>query len=384
MKGVQMIQFENVSKKYRGTDAEVVKDISFTIPSGQIVVLIGPSGCGKTTCLKMINRLVKISSGKIYIDGKDIMDQDPIELRRNMGYVIQQTGLFPHMTVRENIEVIPRLQKKDPEEIDKRTEKLMKMVGLDADQYLDRYPTQLSGGQLQRVGVARAFATDPDIILMDEPFSALDPITRSQLQDELLFLQSKLKKTIVFVTHDMDEAVKIADRICIINGGRIVQYDTPEEIMKHPANEYVADFVGKNRIWANPEYIRAEDIMLPDPLAVPQTLSALHAIEQMREKHVTSAMVLDDDEKLIGYVRATDIQRAADKNVPVSALMKDCGVTVVPEDDLVKLLDLINKNDVQALPVVNRWGRLEGLITNSSLVTTMSRQYIDLEKEVSA
>ncbi len=379
-----MIQFENVSKKYRGTDAEVVKDISFTIPSGQIVVLIGPSGCGKTTCLKMINRLVKISSGKILIDGKDVMEQDPIELRRNMGYVIQQTGLFPHMTVKENIEVIPRLEKKDPEEIDRRTEQLMKMVGLDADQYLERYPTQLSGGQLQRVGVARAFATDPDIILMDEPFSALDPITRSQLQDELLFLQSKLKKTIVFVTHDMDEAVKIADRICIINGGRIVQYDTPEEIMKHPANEYVADFVGKNRIWANPEYIRAQDIMLPDPLAVPHTLSALHAIEQMREKHVTSAMVLDDDEKFIGYVRATDIQKASDKTAPVSDLMKEAKVTAAPEDDLVKLLDLMNKNEVPALPVVNRWGRLEGLITNSSLVTTMSRQYIDLEKEVSA
>ena len=379
-----MIQFENVSKKYRGTDDEVVKDISFTIPSGQIVVLIGPSGCGKTTCLKMINRLVKISSGKILIDGKDVMEQDPIELRRNMGYVIQQTGLFPHMTVKENIEVIPRLEKKDPEEIDRRTEQLMKMVGLDADQYLERYPTQLSGGQLQRVGVARAFATDPDIILMDEPFSALDPITRSQLQDELLFLQSKLKKTIVFVTHDMDEAVKIADRICIINGGRIVQYDTPEEIMKHPANEYVADFVGKNRIWANPEYIRAEDIMIPDPLAVPHTLSALHAIEQMREKHVTSAMVLDDDEKFIGYVRATDIQKAPDKTAPVSDLMKEAKVTAAPEDDLVKLLDLMNKNEVPALPVVNRWGRLEGLITNSSLVTTMSRQYIDLEKEVSA
>ena len=379
-----MIQFENVSKKYRGTDDEVVKDISFTIPSGQIVVLIGPSGCGKTTCLKMINRLVKISSGKILIDGKDVMEQDPIELRRNMGYVIQQTGLFPHMTVKENIEVIPRLENKDPEEIDRRTEQLMKMVGLDADQYLERYPTQLSGGQLQRVGVARAFATDPDIILMDEPFSALDPITRSQLQDELLFLQSKLKKTIVFVTHDMDEAVKIADRICIINGGRIVQYDTPEEIMKHPANEYVADFVGKNRIWANPEYIRAEDIMLPDPLAVPHTLSALHAIEQMREKHVTSAMVLDDDEKFIGYVRATDIQKAPDKTAPVSDLMKEAKVTAAPEDDLVKLLDLMNKNEVPALPVVNRWGRLEGLITNSSLVTTMSRQYIDLEKEVSA
>ena len=379
-----MIQFDKVSKKYRGTDAEVVKDISFTIPSGQIVVLIGPSGCGKTTCLKMINRLVKISSGKILIDGKDIMEQDPIKLRRNMGYVIQQTGLFPHMTVRENIEVIPRLEKRPEEEIESRTEELMKMVGLDADEFLDRYPTQLSGGQLQRVGVARAFATDPDIILMDEPFSALDPITRSQLQDELIFLQSRLKKTIVFVTHDMDEAVKIADRICIINGGRIVQYDTPEEIMKHPANEYVADFVGRNRIWANPEYIRARDIMLTDPLAVPHTLSALHAIEQMREKHVTSAMVLDNDENFIGYVRATDIQRAPDKNTSVSALMREDDVTAAPEDDLVKLLDLMNKNGVQALPVVNRWGKLEGLITNSSLVTTMSRQYIDLEKEVSA
>ena len=379
-----MIQFEKVSKKYRGMQEDVVKDISFTIPSGEIVVLIGPSGCGKTTCLKMINRLIRLTSGKILIDGKDIMEQDPIKLRRNMGYVIQQTGLFPHMTVKENIEVIPRLEKKDQHEIDERTEKLMKMVGLDADQFLDRYPTQLSGGQLQRVGVARAFATDPDIILMDEPFSALDPITRSQLQDELLFLQSKLKKTIVFVTHDMGEAVKIADRICIINGGRIVQYDTPEEIMKHPANEYVADFVGKNRIWSNPEYIRAEDIMLPDPLAVPQTLSAIHAIEQMREKHVTSAMVLDDDSRFLGYVRAVDIQRSPDKTVPVSDLMKEAKVIAAPEDDLVKLLDLINTNEVQALPVVNRWGRLEGLITNSSLVTTMSRQYIDTEKEVSA
>ncbi len=379
-----MIQFEKVSKKYRGTDAEVVKDISLTIPSGQIVVLIGPSGCGKTTCLKMINRLVKITSGRILIDGNDIMEQDPIKLRRNMGYVIQQTGLFPHMTVRENIEVIPRLEKRPEEEIENRTEELMKMVGLDADEFLDRYPTQLSGGQLQRVGVARAFATDPDIILMDEPFSALDPITRSQLQDELIFLQSRLKKTIVFVTHDMDEAVKIADRICIINGGRIVQYDTPEEIMKHPANEYVADFVGRNRIWANPEYIRARDIMLTDPLVVPESLSAIHAMEQMREKHVTSAMVLDEEECFKGYVRGIDIQRAEDKNVAVSTLMRQAKAVASPEDDLVKLLDLINTNDAQALPVVNQWGRLEGLITNSSLVTTMSRQYIDLGKEAAS
>ncbi len=379
-----MIQFEKVSKKYRGMDEEVVRDISLTIPTGQIVVLIGPSGCGKTTCLKMINRLVKLSSGRILIDGQDIMEQDPIRLRRNMGYVIQQTGLFPHMTVRENIEVIPRLEKRKAEDIERRTEELMKMVGLDGDQYLDRYPTQLSGGQLQRVGVARAFATDPDIILMDEPFSALDPITRSQLQDELIFLQSRLKKTIVFVTHDMDEAVKIADRICIINGGRIVQYDTPEEIMKNPANEYVADFVGRKRIWANPEYIRARDIMLADPLAVPESLSALHAMEQMREKHVTSAMVLDGEERFAGYVRALDIQRASDMTAPVSELIMEPKAVARPEDDLVKLLGLIKKNEVQALPVVNQWGYLEGLITNSSLVTTMSQQYLDMEKEVSA
>ena len=175
-----MIQFENVSKKYPNSDTEVVKNINLTIPTGQIAVIIGPSGCGKTTCLKMINRLIKITGGRILIDGKDIMDYDVIKLRRSMGYVIQQTGLFPHMTVRENIEIIPTLEKRDKEKTSRRTKELMRMIGLEPEEFLDRYPTQLSGGQLQRVGVARAFATDPDIILMDEPFSALDPITRGQ------------------------------------------------------------------------------------------------------------------------------------------------------------------------------------------------------------
>ena len=195
-----MIKFENVSKKFK--DTKVLKDISFDIEKGQLVVLIGLSGCGKTTTLKMINKLIKPTTGRITIDGEDISRKDPIELRRNIGYVIQQTGLFPHMTIRENTEIIARVEKLDPVKISEKTEELMEMVGL-SEEFLDRYPSELSGGQQQRVGVARAFALDPDIILMDEPFSALDPITRTSLQEELVNLQSKVRKTIVFVTHDM-------------------------------------------------------------------------------------------------------------------------------------------------------------------------------------
>ena len=373
-----MIDFLNVSKIYKGNDEEVVKNISFTIPKGQIVVLIGPSGCGKTTTLKMINRLITISSGKILIDGKDNMDYDPIELRRSMGYVIQQTGLFPHMSVKENIEIIPILEKKDRDQINQKTFELMKMVGLD-ESFLDRYPTQLSGGQLQRIGVARAFATDPEIILMDEPFSALDPITRGQLQDELIFLQAKLHKTIVFVTHDMDEAVKLADRICIMKNGQIIQYDTPEQIMKNPADDYVADFVGRNRIWANPQYILARDIMI-DAFSGPQELSCLKAIDQMRHKHVNSAMVINDDKKFLGIASAADIQKLKDKSVNVAEVMKDPKITAIEYDNIVELLKKVKENDVGFLPVLSENERLVGLITSSSLVTALSQQYIDYQE----
>lgn len=209
-----MIRFENVTKRYK--TQQVLKEINLTIERGKLVTIIGESGCGKTTLLKMINRLIKPSSGFIYINNKKIQSIDEVMLRRNIGYVIQQTGLFPHMTIRENIELIPKLQKVDSEKVIENTRKLMQMVGLNCEEFLERYPTELSGGQQQRVGVARAFANNPDIILMDEPFSALDPMTRSDLQDELVELQSKLKKTIVFVTHDMDEAIKISDMICIM------------------------------------------------------------------------------------------------------------------------------------------------------------------------
>ncbi len=217
-----MIKFENISKKFKNTT--VLSDVSFEIEKGKLVAIIGESGCGKTTTLKMINGLITPTSGKIYINNEDIGTKNVIDLRRNMGYVIQQTGLFPHMTIRENIELIPKVQNKNPEDITQQTYDLMDMVGLDCDKFLNRYPVELSGGQQQRVGVARAFATNPDIILMDEPFSALDPITRSSLQDELVNLQSKLKKTIIFVTHDMDEAIKISDKMCIMDKGKIIQY----------------------------------------------------------------------------------------------------------------------------------------------------------------
>ena len=371
-----MIRFEHVTKTYRGQNTPVIQDISFEVTQGEITVLIGPSGCGKTTCLKMINRLIPITSGSIFINGTDIQQTDPIELRRHMGYVIQQTGLFPHMTVGENIEIIPRLQNHDPVQIRQRTEELLKMVGLDPDEYLERYPTQLSGGQLQRVGVARAFATDPDVILMDEPFSALDPITRQQLQDELLFLQSRLKKTIVLVTHDMDEAIKLADRIGIIQRGRLIQYDTPEQILKSPADQYVAQFVGPNRIWSKPEYIRAQDIMVTDPVAVPAGLSALKTMEIMRSRKVNSALVLDEENRLLGSVKALDIQAAPEKSIPNQELLRPVSIHAAPEDNILILLDKLRSGGVSTLPILDGDGRLQGLVTNSSLVTAMSQQYV--------
>ncbi|MFR8518962.1 MAG: ABC transporter ATP-binding protein [Emergencia timonensis] len=278
-----MIQFRGVTKEFKGN--VVLSDISMDINDGELTVLIGPSGCGKTTTLKMINRLIPASKGEIFIDEKNIEEMDKVQLRRNMGYVIQQGGLFPHMTIRQNIEIIERLEKKDTEKIVENTKQLMKMVDLDPDQFLDRYPTELSGGQRQRIGVIRALANDPEIILLDEPFSALDPVTRSSLQDELIELQSKVGKTMVFVTHDMDEAIKIADRICIMKGGHILQFDTPEMILKQPADEFVANFVGTNRIWDSPEYIKVEDFMIKNPITCKGDMIRNRCIMHERSSH---------------------------------------------------------------------------------------------------
>ncbi|GER68299.1 glycine/betaine ABC transporter ATP-binding protein [Weizmannia acidilactici] len=252
-----MIQFENVSKQFQdGTQA--VKSINFTINAGEIFVLIGPSGSGKTTTLKMINRLIEKSSGAILINGKDISDYDIHELRWNMGYVLQQIALFPHMTIEENIAVVPELKNWRKERIRDRVDELLEMVRLDPKTYKHRKPAELSGGQQQRIGVARALAADPEIILMDEPFSALDPISREKLQDDILKLQKNISKTIVFVTHDMQEAMKLGDRVCLMKEGEIVQIGTPSEILANPASDFVQEFVGNRSL-----NIRLADFVVP-------------------------------------------------------------------------------------------------------------------------
>jgi glycine betaine/L-proline transport ATP binding subunit len=371
-----LIRFEHVSKKFKEHD--VLSDLSFEVENGRFVAIIGASGCGKTTTLKMINRLINPTSGKILIDDEDIAKKDVIELRRGMGYVIQQTGLFPHLTVRSNIEMIPRVQKRNPEKIAARTVELMEMVGLDTQTFLDRYPTELSGGQQQRVGVARAFATDPEIVLMDEPFSALDPITREGLQDELLNLQAKLKKTIVFVTHDMDEAVKLADRILIMDRGCIVQYDTPENILKNPANEFVSRFVGRKRIWASPDFIKAEDIMIENPVTCAPSLSLFRCLERMRSLKVDSLMVVENG-SLRGILTAEQALAAKDRSAEAGSVMTRDILHVSPQETIVDVLKLVNENRISTVPVLNEAGALVGLITRSSLVTTLSGQFMETE-----
>lgn len=374
-----MIQFESITKTYK--TKQVLSDISFKIDKGSLVAIIGESGCGKTTLLKMINRLVKITTGTIRIEGKDIQEMDEVALRRNIGYVIQQTGLFPHMTVRENIELIPKLQKVKPIELAKNTSRLMQMVGLDCEEFLDRYPTELSGGQQQRVGVARSFATDPDIILMDEPFSALDPITRSDLQDELMELQSKLKKTIVFVTHDMDEAVKIADKICIMRDGKVLQYDTPENILKNPQDEFVSSFVGKNRIWSSPEYIKVSDIMIDRPVTAAKNLSIMKCIDRMRQKKVDSLLIVEPEtQTFLGIVKASSLRGVEDKAQTAEKFMNSDVLTLHPDQTMLDALKLATDDNFSTIPVTDSNRRLVGLITRSSLVTALSQQYIDSEE----
>ena len=377
-----MIEFQHVTKSFK--DNKVLSDISLTIEDGELVAIIGSSGCGKTTLLKMINRLIRPTKGKIFIDGKDIEDMNKVEMRRSIGYVIQQAGLFPHMTVRENIELIQRLEKKDEEQIRKNTEYLMDMVGLNGDEFLDRYPNDLSGGQQQRVGVARALANNPKIILMDEPFSALDPMTRVSLQDELIALHEKVDKTIVFVTHDMDEAIKIADKICIMKDGHILQYDTPEEILKNPANEFVENFVGKNRIWGSPEYIKVEDIMIENPVTCNGDLSRTRCVKRMKERHVDTLLVVDKNRKLQGMVNRKALYRAKNPLAAAETMMKTDVLTASPDDNILKLLKLIDEYDVGNIPVVDENEKVLGLITNSNLISTLSQQYLTEDDEDTA
>ena len=379
-----MIEFKGINKIYKNN--VVLYDVNLKLEEGNIIVFVGPSGCGKTTTVKMINRLVKPTSGQVLINGEDISNKNIINLRRNIGYVIQQTGLFPHMTIKENIGIVAKMQKMKPKEIEEKTKELLEMVGLDYEKFADRYPTELSGGQQQRVGIARALITNPEIILMDEPFSALDPITRSQLQDELINIQTQFKKTIIFVTHDMDEAIKIADKICIMGKGRVIQYDDPETILKNPANEFVSDFVGKNRIWSSPEYIKVKDIMIEDPVTCSQEISLLKCIKKMRYERVDTLLVVDRNKKLNGIITGKMIQKEKDHYKSVKDIMEQPKAVTFPNKSIVDILKEVTEKNLSSLPVIDEKGILKGLITKSSLVTTLSQQFEvepgDLSKKV--
>ena len=375
-----MIEFRHVSKDFHGK--VVLSDISMEIPTGELTVLIGPSGCGKTTTLKMINRLLSPSSGEIWIDGKNIETLDKVQLRRRIGYVIQQGGLFPHMTIRENIEIIARLAKGDPQAISRKTDQLMEMVDLDPAEYLDRYPTELSGGQQQRIGVIRALANDPEVVLFDAPFSALDPVTRSSLQDELVSMHEKMGKTMVFVTHDMDEAIKIADRICIMRNGHILQFDTPEQILKHPADDFIASFVGTERIWDSPEFIRVSDFMIKETITCHGDLNRNLCIKRMRDHHIDSLLVVDEQHHLRGVVTRRALFRAESPLARAEEIMEPVRYTARDDDNIVNILRMIQEAEVNAVPVLDASEKLVGLLTNSSLVATLSRQFLTEEKGV--
>ncbi len=367
-----MIRFNDVSKMYGSFRA--VHNVNLHIREGELVTLIGPSGSGKTTTMKMINRLIEPSGGTILINGKPVSEHNVVELRRNIGYVIQNIGLLPHMTLAENIAIVPKMQKWDKARYEARVDELLALVGLNPAQYRNRYPAELSGGQQQRIGVIRALAADPAIVLMDEPFSALDPISREQLQDEVLRLQQTLHKTIIFVTHDIDEAIKMGDRICIMNQGQIVQMDTPENILRHPADEFVSAFIGSKRMSQLEMLPPIEEVMIRPVTARPNRGLA-EAINTMRRQKVDSLIIVDQHNAFLGVAGVWEIQQHfyQEKMTLEDVMQKDVPV-LLANQSLSEAIYLISKHQVAYLPVINDSHELLGIVNRASLVDIMARQ----------
>ncbi|MGX7395522.1 betaine/proline/choline family ABC transporter ATP-binding protein [Carnobacterium mobile] len=362
-----VIEFKNVSKVYKGGKV-AVENINLSFDKGEFIVFIGTSGSGKTTSMRMINRMIEPTSGEILINGEDIMKKDPVKLRRKIGYVIQQIGLMPHMTIFNNIVLVPKLMKWPEDKQREIAEDLIKKVDLPLE-YLDRYPSELSGGQQQRIGVIRALAADQDIILMDEPFGALDPITRDSLQELLKELQKELGKTIVFVTHDMDEALKLADRIVIMQEGKVVQFDTPDNILSAPANQFVEDFIGEDRlIQARPTIQTVEQVMLKNPASVTPGKSITDAIKIMRDRRVDTLLVTDDAGILKGFVDIESIDLNRKRATSVGDIMSTKVYFVRKGTLLRDTVQRILKRGFKNVPVVDDHNRLIGIVTRASLV----------------
>jgi osmoprotectant transport system ATP-binding protein len=358
-----VVAFEHVTKRYGGAGAPpAVDDLSLTVPAGEICVLVGPSGCGKTTTMKMVNRLIEATSGRITIGGEDVMSLPPVELRRRIGYVIQQVGLFPHLTIGDNVGVVPRLLKWNASRIRERTDELLDLVGLEPGAYRSRYPNELSGGERQRVGVARALAADPPVMLMDEPFGAVDPIRRDRLQNEFLRLQQQVRKTIIFVTHDVDEAIKMGDRIAILQrGGVLAQYDTPAAILANPASEFVERFVGADRGLKRLSLARVRDLDLIE--AVPVRAGEDRADVRRRLDRVEEldyALLVDDEERPLGWIDQADL--TGDGAINADAATPGAP-TVEPETTLRDALSALLGSSVQLGVVVDERGRAIGLVS---------------------
>lgn len=363
-----MIEFKSVYKRYKGGN-DVLKDINLICEKGEITVFIGPSGCGKTTTMKLINRLIEPTKGNILINGKDTNEINPVELRRDIGYVIQNVGLFPHMNIARNVAAVPNLLKWDKEKTKSRSDELLRMVNLEPEQYRSRYPSELSGGQQQRVGVIRALAAEPEVILMDEPFSALDPISREQLQEELIQLQKEINKTIVFVTHDMDEALKIADKIVMMKDGEIIQAASPEQILRKPANEFVKDFIGKKRLKQATDVPVVGEVMIRKPATIFASRGLATAMKIMEQRQVDSLVVVDGEGYIEGFVSIYDVSRAFDdENKTIKDILQPFGQVLSPDHRITDAVHILDSEAVSYVPVVDDQNRLLGLLTRGSVV----------------
>ena len=367
-----MIELQRLTKIYPNTEHPAVDGVTLTVPDGQICIFIGPSGCGKTTLMRMINRLLPLTSGKILLGGQDVYSMDEIEVRRGIGYAIQQIGLFPNMTVRNNIAVVPKLLGWDRKRIDGRVDELLNLVNLDPIVFRRRYPRELSGGQAQRIGVARAMAADPPYMLMDEPFGAIDPINRSVLQDEFLRIQEKLKKTIIFVTHDIDEAIKMGDMICLLRDGRLEQFGSPEDLLIRPKNDFVKDFVGADRALKRLNLLKVADAMMPDPMHCHVDDPAPDVHSYMGREDLGYLLVLDNERRLQGYVNHRDL---VDYHSEVGGVVRPMTLTVTPDWSLKDALSKMLQFDLGILCVVDEANHLMGVLNSKTLVSTVGETY---------
>ncbi|TNL10107.1 osmoprotectant ABC transporter ATP-binding protein OsmV [Kosakonia cowanii] len=368
-----MIKLENLTKQFtqkNGQSVNAVDNVNLMVPEGEMCVLLGPSGCGKTTTLKMINRLITPSSGKILINGEDTSGMDTVTLRRNIGYVIQQIGLFPNMTIEENITVVPRMLGWDKARCKSRAEELMEMVALDAKKFLHRYPREMSGGQQQRIGVIRALAADPPVLLMDEPFGAVDPINREVIQNQFLEMQRALKKTALLVSHDIDEALKLGDRIAVFRQGRIVQCASPDELLAKPANEFVGSFVGQDRTLKRLLLVSAGDVTDQQPtITVRESTPAAEAFAIMDDNDMRAVTVVDGAGKPLGFVKRREARHDARD---CAALLHPFRITGKAEDNLRVVLSRLYESNTSWMPIVDEEGRYNGEISQDYIAEYLS------------